>query len=382
VATDCNIHDSYIGVELMGNGADSVISCDFTNNALYAIRFEDGTVADYTSGNEVVNTAATSINQGFRVHKQSLVSEGDTIYGGYNWDFTTATYGRDTVRFEISDLLIKGKSGDDWGLVLNGPSSSFDSAFVDGVRVDSLFQQAHAYLRYIHVEIEDSRFASTGKSATASPYGIKDMGYTTGFVRCTEAFDVKTACVYRSSSSPYIDYGDATSSDGENSFYVTNTDSLPSTKYFRAYGYTTAKAEGNWWGTSPPDADRIAGPVDYTPYLTSAPECGSGEPLAKVAAAGEMLPSGFALLQNYPNPFNPVTTISFALPVDQTVRLDIFNILGHRVRTFDLGIMPAGYRSVRWDGTTNAGRPVGSGLYLYRLSTSEFTDTKKMLLLK
>ena len=99
-------------------------------------------------------------------------------------------------------------------------------------------------------------------------------------------------------------------------------------------------------------------------------------------AEDEQLPEQFSLDQNYPNPFNPTTTIGFALPVEQPVRLLVFNILGQQVRSFDLGLMPAGRGSVIWDGRNANGAPVGSGIYFYRLSTPQFTETKKMLLLK
>jgi parallel beta-helix repeat protein len=94
------------------------------------------------------------------------------------------------------------------------------------------------------------------------------------------------------------------------------------------------------------------------------------------------LPSMFTLSQNYPNPFNLNTTISFALPVDSKVSLRIYNITGQLVKTVIDEDMVAGHHTVNWDGTNSSGHTVASGLYLYKLSTNEFTSTKKMVVMK
>ena len=93
-------------------------------------------------------------------------------------------------------------------------------------------------------------------------------------------------------------------------------------------------------------------------------------------------PSSFALNQNYPNPFNPSTNIEFALPQHETVRLEIFDILGRNVSTLVNGDMPAGTWKVMWNGKDANGSSVASGIYLYRLQAGSFVSVKKMLLLK
>ncbi len=96
----------------------------------------------------------------------------------------------------------------------------------------------------------------------------------------------------------------------------------------------------------------------------------------------QVLPKALELSQNYPNPFNPTTTIKFALPVESSVNLAVYNVLGQRVRVLMNQPVPAGYHSVTWNGTNESGDQVASGLYVYRLETSEGIKTKKMLLLK
>ncbi len=94
------------------------------------------------------------------------------------------------------------------------------------------------------------------------------------------------------------------------------------------------------------------------------------------------LPAGFKLGQNYPNPFNPITRIGFDLPFASTTRLDIYSILGRKVKTLvDSYLSPGGY-TVYWHGDDALGRKVSSGVYFYRLQAGDFVASRKMLLLK
>ena len=86
--------------------------------------------------------------------------------------------------------------------------------------------------------------------------------------------------------------------------------------------------------------------------------------------------------QNYPNPFNPTTEIVFNVPDAADVILEIYNLLGQRVTTLIDGLVNTGEHRVKWDGLTDSGQPVATGVYFYRLQIGDFTETKKMLLLK
>lgn len=89
------------------------------------------------------------------------------------------------------------------------------------------------------------------------------------------------------------------------------------------------------------------------------------------------IPDKFELAQNFPNPFNPVTTIQFALPKSAPVKIDIYNAIGRHIQTLVDREMEAGNQQVVFDGSGLA-----SGVYFYRLNTPQFTETKKMMLLK
>ena len=96
------------------------------------------------------------------------------------------------------------------------------------------------------------------------------------------------------------------------------------------------------------------------------------------------IPNNFYLHQNYPNPFNPFTNIRFGLANRVKVKLEIFNILGQKVKTILNKNMPAGKYELQWNGLNDSKKRVSSGVYFYRLITEDkkFIVTRKMLLLK
>jgi hypothetical protein len=93
-------------------------------------------------------------------------------------------------------------------------------------------------------------------------------------------------------------------------------------------------------------------------------------------------PAHLELAQNQPNPFNPSTTIAFALPAAGAVRLEVYDVHGHRIRGLVDGVLPAGPHRIAWDGRDGAGRRAASGLYFYRLQWSGHEQTRRMVLLK
>lgn len=90
----------------------------------------------------------------------------------------------------------------------------------------------------------------------------------------------------------------------------------------------------------------------------------------------KLVPVGFSLSQNYPNPFNPTTTIEFSLAISDNVMLSVYNINGQQVAQFNESY-EAGVHTIEWDASQ-----LSSGVYFYKLETSNFSDTKKMVLLK
>ena len=95
-----------------------------------------------------------------------------------------------------------------------------------------------------------------------------------------------------------------------------------------------------------------------------------------------VLPHSYALHQNFPNPFNPVTSLRYDLPKQSFVTLTIYDLIGREITQLVNTTQEAGFRSVQWDATDSFGKPVSAGIYLYKITTGEFVQTKKMVLVK
>ena len=128
--------------------------------------------------------------------------------------------------------------------------------------------------------------------------------------------------------------------------------------------------------------------------MPSSPSVGTGENGVNMGAFGvgceidrletlsEFVPDNYFLHENYPNPFNPTTTLRFDLPEVSSITLTIYNMLGQRVRTFNMNDTPAGFHSIKWNATNDYGEQVGAGVYLYQLRANQYVKTRKMVLLK
>ncbi|MFA7056412.1 MAG: FlgD immunoglobulin-like domain containing protein [Candidatus Cloacimonadales bacterium] len=135
----------------------------------------------------------------------------------------------------------------------------------------------------------------------------------------------------------------------------------------------------------------IYGNIINDPFETPFPS--SGFDLNGVAVLNELTPvsnqdsavpmlAKASLNNAYPNPFNPETTLSFSLPARMQVNLAIYNIKGQVVKTLVSASMEQGEHSIVWKGTDNRGKQVASGLYLYRLSTENSNQVRKVVLQK
>ena len=105
--------------------------------------------------------------------------------------------------------------------------------------------------------------------------------------------------------------------------------------------------------------------------------------IENVSVAGNNdIPIVYKVHQNHPNPFNPVTTLQYDLPEDALVNITIYDMMGRQVKTLVNGSQTAGYRTTQWNATNDRNEPVSSGLYIYTIQASDYTQTKKMVLLK
>ncbi len=146
------------------------------------------------------------------------------------------------------------------------------------------------------------------------------------------------------------------------------------------------------WNTTTEVWDLIGGEVDTLLGVVSVPITEAGiyaafttdfvTDVGDETDATDNLPYHFELSQNYPNPFNPVTTIVYSLPRRSHVTVEVFNVLGQRVRSLVDREESAGAYTISWNGDDASGESVATGVYLYRFQAGDHIETKKMLLLK
>ncbi len=94
------------------------------------------------------------------------------------------------------------------------------------------------------------------------------------------------------------------------------------------------------------------------------------------------LPTSFSVSQNYPNPFNASTVIRYSLPENSRVKIEIFNILGQKVKTLVDEVQTAGYKSIEWNGRDASSQTVASGVYFYKIDMGSRSEVKQMTMLK
>lgn len=159
-----------------------------------------------------------------------------------------------------------------------------------------------------------------------------------------------------------------------------------------SYRITGLRTGGYWVGASTECSeqwwDHASSILEATVVSVTMPNDHSGinfnMPTAVEDETGEAasIPGSFELKQNYPNPFNPETKIEYSLQRSGQVTMEIYNLLGQKIRTLVNEHHRAGSYSALWDGTNQQGMAVSSGIYFCRLLVEESSQTKTMVLLK
>lgn len=166
-----------------------------------------------------------------------------------------------------------------------------------------------------------------------------------------------------------LDFG--FSSDGDDVIMLTSADSTVGLDFYDFGPQVADHSQGrspdgtnNWITFSPP----TKGSANYYDV--------------KVENSENPIAVNFRLDQNFPNPFNPVTSIQYELPAKTLVKITVFDMLGRHVKTLVSSIQTAGIQHAVWNATDDAGNPVASGIYVYRIQTADFQQSRKMLLMR
>jgi len=218
---------------------------------------------------------------------------------------------------------------------------------------------SRARLEADELNITYSHFFDFGAGEAASMFGEQDFTQTE--LALTANANTGTVDPQLNGISRTNDGGlDPTLASGSAALTYANFDALDD--FFTEVAYTGAFGTNNWMGGWSALAD-----YGFTSnVVTSIDDDWSSS-----------VPSAYTLEQNYPNPFNPTTNIKFALPNAADVKLEVFNILGQRVGTLVNGQMNAGYHTVTFDATN-----LSSGVYIYRITAGQYSQVKRMMLIK
>jgi hypothetical protein len=190
---------------------------------------------------------------------------------------------------------------------------------------------------------------------TSNPFNIS--GQVTANLDNSSVTSMKDAIIYAKSSGTFRNYG---ITNGNGSYITTK---LPAGSY---------ELITHRMGFAP-----VSQNVTITNSSLSNINFDMGSPLIGINTINENIPSKYLLNQNYPNPFNPATTIKFSVPVAGHIKLSVYDILGREIEVLANKNISAGSYSVIWDASNYT-----SGIYFYRLEGSDFTETKKMVLIK
>jgi len=172
--------------------------------------------------------------------------------------------------------------------------------------------------------------------------------------------DIKEYVIYRAVSSPDAEESEIATVPATETVYYDGNITVGEVYYYRIAAVDSA--------------DNMSELSEQITVFTDTPTDARNSPTA--------LPEEFELLQNYPNPFNPETTIRYSVPQATHVRLDIINTRGQMIRSLVNENKQPGTYNVIWDARTDLGVPAASAVYIYRISTTEFSKGMKLILLK
>jgi len=242
-----------------------------------------------------------------------------------------------------------------------------------------------------NISIDRSSIHSNNVFGDKSTYGIDASSALTGnnIVRRSCFENIETYDVY--SNGTTIDLG-TWDDEGFNNFFATYYE-FPKCRHddpdkfvynCNTSGDSTSALE-NYYETCRTDWPTFFTVVIWSNYFEQEAPCYFDVGSPKIINATQdspILPDEFSVRQNYPNPFNPATVIEYSLPKASEVEIQIYNILGQKVRLLEDGHKSAGIHEITWDGNNDQGSPIASGIYLYRIKAGEFESTKKMIILK
>ncbi|MCK4784446.1 MAG: right-handed parallel beta-helix repeat-containing protein, partial [Desulfobacteraceae bacterium] len=382
VLSYCVVQYAYTGIDLLGPYPDSITHSSFRNNRMRGIRWQNDTDGIISHNCVFSDTTYHMDSYGIELHRirtgMSSNSVAQNVITNYRDGLWIDDCSTKVSCNSISNAQYRGVCvGEQW--LTSFPSYVIlDNIYVTGNLDDFGF---YTYGNSGFLELEHCRLLPN-----------EDSGPSIGVIFQNNAVGPNPYSMRRCEITDFTEQGvfchgqalpdlGTTDDKGHNKVY-SDVDSAWYV-YRSSKSLSPVSAQYNWWGEYPPESSRFYGNVIFMP--ADSVEWEDPDSLQLKQAVSGQAPKRFELVQNYPNPFNPVTSIRFTIGSHQSpthTALKIYNILGQLVRTLVNEEKAEGSYTLYWDGRNQNGEQVSSGIYFYRLETGEFTDVKKMLLLR
>jgi hypothetical protein len=380
VLSYCVVENAHIGADLNSPYPDTVVHSRFSNNRLYGIRWENDDEGIISENQVSYNTASPMGSHGLGLFIIRNGMSSSPVTANVITNYWRGLWVEDCST-KVSLNTVSNAS--DFGVCVG---ESYYTSFPSYVILDSISVTGEldhcgywAYWNSGHVELNHCDLLPS--AGHGPPYGVafdNDLVDSIYFMRSCKITNFTLCGIYSNWTNTTLDLG-TTDEQGYNKIY-----SDVDTAWYvnrQQKGLTPIYAQYNWWGEYPPDSGRFKGNILFMPALRYEQPDTSQQ---KVAAF-EQAPRVFEFVQNYPNPFNPTTSIRFSIGSHHSstpTTLRIYNILGQLVRTLVDEEKAEGSYTVFWDGLNDDGKMVSSGIYFYKLEVGEFSEVKKMVLLR
>ena len=233
------------------------------------------------------------------------------------------------------------------------------------------------------VEVRDQNGNSLPGAAVT--FAVTAGGGTLSAATATTDADGRTSTTLTLGSNPGMNTVRATVAGLEPATFTATAKATPDFDGDGVTGFSGFFLFAEAFGSADPRFDLdSSGVVDFADFFLLAESFGQPAKAKLVAMAKELigLPDGPQLQQNAPNPFNSATVISWLQLQPGSARLEVFALTGQRVAVLHEGTKRAGPHRLRWDGRDEQGRPLASGVYVYRLVTAEAAPTRRLTLLR
>ncbi|MBN2566064.1 MAG: right-handed parallel beta-helix repeat-containing protein [Candidatus Eisenbacteria bacterium] len=358
----CTVRDAYKAIEAVDPDLVRAETCSLANYKVYGVYcIGDAGAADITLKRNTIGAGQIGVELhscAATVDSNEIVGQayGLKIYGDYGSTITSNDIAAPTDAYPFSGIYVNGSQD-----TLRLRDNELRNIKTYGI--------THWLRHYGRDEITGNQIAGDG-------VGTRGMYFydSNALVRENTIENVSIPFWVDNYDGWTPDLGDISVSDGMNV-----TDPPEALQYYvRVVGTNhTIKAENNYWGADSLDVSKFYGPVDYNPYLASPPGRGDSDDSDSADQ-----PVAFGLTQNRPNPFNPTTMFAFSVPRASRVRLCLFDLAGRCVKTLVDHTYETGRYTVEWDGRSDSGHNVASGVYFCRMEAGGFQASKKVILLK